>query len=360
MPAISRRAFFAAPLIFSPFVARAQGAVSERMIGRMLLLGFNGSSASAPGAQSLARQLGAGRVGGVCFLGHNTRNRAGIESLTQLFNSAGAQDKPLISVDQEGGAVQRLGKRSGYEALPAAQAVAARRSVEDARRIYAGMARQLRASGFNFNLAPVVDLGFEPRNPIIAKWGRAYGADGASVARFAGAFVQGHRDQRVLTALKHFPGHGSTLVDSHDRPVDISGTFRNDELTPFRDLAKRGLIDVIMSGHLTHARMTGGLPATLSPQAVGILRNDIGFGGAIMTDDLDMKAIRSSYDLIDAMVRAIAAGYDLILLSNSLKPDDNLAPKAIAAVRAAISAGRIRPAQIEAANARIAQLAARV
>jgi len=360
MTSLSRRAFLASPLVFSPWVARAQGAVSDQLIGSLLICGFNGTSASAAGAQALARHVEAGRAGGVCFLGHNTRNRAGIEGLTRLFASASKRGKALISVDQEGGAEQRLGKRSGYEALPAAQAVAARRSAEEARRIYSGMARQLRAAGFNFNLAPVVDLGFEPRNPIIAKWGRAYGNDGASVARFAGAFAQGHRDQRVLTALKHFPGHGSTLLDSHDRPVDITSTFKPDELTPFRDLARRGLIDVVMSGHLTHARLTGGAPATLSPQAVALLRNDIGFGGVIMTDDLDMKAIRSAYDLYDAIVRSVAAGYDLILLSNSLKPDDNMPARAIAAIRNAVAAGRIRPAQIEAAAARVTQLQGRI
>lgn len=360
MTQISRRHFLASPLIFAPFVSRAEAAVSDQMIAQMLILGFNGTSAGAPGAQAMARHLTAGRAGGVCFLGHNTRNRAGIESLTQLFNSAARQGKPFISVDQEGGAVQRLGKRSGYAALPAAQAVAQRKSVNEARRVYGAMAQQLRGAGFNFNLAPVVDLGFEPRNPIIAKWGRAFGNDGASVARFAGAFVQGHRDHRVLTALKHFPGHGSTLVDSHERPVDLTATWKADELTPFRDLAKRGLVDVIMSGHLTHAKLTAGLPATLSPQAVAMLRNEVGFAGAIMTDDLDMKAIRSSYDLIDAVVRSAAAGYDMILLSNSLKPDDNLPQKVIAAIKGAVASGRIRASQIESAAARIAQLQARI
>jgi beta-N-acetylhexosaminidase len=361
MIALTRRQVLAATsLLAAPYVTRAHAAVDDRAIAEMLVLGFHGSSASAPGAQSLARHVEAGRVGGVCFLGHNTRSRAGIEGLTRLFQSAGRKSKPFISVDQEGGAVQRLGKRSGYKPFPAAQAVAARKSTAEAQAIYAAMARQLKSAGFNLNLAPVVDLGFEPRNPVVTRWGRAFGSDGTTAARYAGAFIKGHRQAGVLTSLKHFPGHGSTLVDSHARPVNLTPTWRKDELTPFINLAKQDLIDIIMSGHLSHAGLTGGLPATLSPPAIAYIRRTIGFNGAVMTDDLDMKAIRSSYSLMDAVVRAIAAGHDLILLSNSLKPDLNLPQQVTRVVKDAVASGRISARQIEAAAQRVARLKARV
>lgn len=361
MKDLSRRTLIASAAMFAaPWVARAQGAVDDRMVARMLMLGFSGASSADSGAQKVAQHLAADRIGGVCFLGHNTRTRAGIESLTRLFNFSARSGKALVAVDQEGGAVQRLGAKNGWNAIPPAQAVASRNSPEQARGIYGQMARELKAAGFNLNLAPVVDLGFEPKNPIVFKWGRAFGKDGATVADYAGAFVEGHRAQGVLTAHKHFPGHGSTFVDSHDRPVDLTPTWRADELVPFRNLAKRGLLDIVMSGHLTHAKLTGGLPATLSPAAVRLLRQDIGFNGVIMTDDLDMKAIRSSFDLDDAIVRSISAGHDLILLSNSLKPDDMLPQKTIAAVKAAVAAGRIAPGQIETSSQRVAALMSRV
>ncbi len=361
MSDLSRRSILLLPaLVAAPYVKRAHAAVSGRAIAEMLVLGFHGRNRNAKGAQSLARHVEAGRVGGVCFLGHNTRSRADIEGLTNLFQSAGRKTNPLISVDQEGGAVQRLGKRSGYRPYPAAQAIAARKTAAQAQAIYAGMARQLKAAGFNLNLAPVVDLGFQPKNPVVTRWGRAYGKTGAQAARYAGAFVKGHRQAGVLTALKHFPGHGSTLVDSHARPVNLTPTWRKDELTPFRLLARQGLIDIVMSGHLSHAKLTGGLPATLSPRAVGLLRREVGFDGAVMTDDLDMKAIRSSYSLEEAIMRAIAAGHDLILLSNSLKPDLELPQNVIRAVKDAVARGRIPPSHIERAAQRIARLKARV
>ena len=357
---ISRRGLIAGALA-APYVTKAAAAADDRMIGEMLVLGFNGSTADAAGVQGLARHLNAGRVGGVCFLGHNTRSRAGIEGMTKVFQASAQHSKPLISVDQEGGAVQRLGAKSGYDAIPAAQAIAARSKPEEAYTVYQGMARALRAAGFNLNLAPVVDLGFEPKNPVIAKWGRAYGTDGATVARYATAFVQSHRAERVLTAVKHFPGHGSTLGDSHDKPIDLTPTWRSDELEPFRRMARSGALDIVMSGHLSHAKLTGGEPATLSRAAIdGALRRDIGYQGAVMTDDLDMAAIRSSYSLTDAVVRAIAAGNDIILLSNSLKPDPNLPVAVIAAVKEAAASGKIPKGQIERSVERIARLKARV
>jgi len=358
---ITRRTMLAGAGAFAaPLVRRAHAAVDERAIADMLVLGFHGASADAAGARNLARHISAGRVGGVCFLGHNTRSREGIEGLTRLFHNAARRDVPLVCVDQEGGAVQRLGKRSGYAPFPAAKAVADGGDPAGARTIYERMARQVRAAGFNVNLAPVVDLGFQPRNPVVSRWGRAFGDNGAEVARYAGAFVAAHRAAGVLTTLKHFPGHGSTLVDSHDKPVDITPTWREDELVPFRVLARRGLIDIVMTGHLSHARVTGGIPATLSPKAVAFLRRDIGFDGALMTDDLDMKAIRSSYPLMDATLRSIASGHDLILLSKSLQPDMELPQRIVAAVKDAVARGRIPAAHIERAARRIAALRAKL
>ncbi len=359
----TRRSFMAGTgaVLGAPYVTRAHAAVSDEAIGQMLIVGFAGASGDVGGAQGLARHIAAGRAGGACFLGHNTRSRDGIESLTKLFGEAGRRFKPLIAVDQEGGAVQRLGSKIGYPAIPAAQAIAARRDADAAKAIYTGMARELRAAGFNFNMAPVVDLGFEPKNPVVTKWGRAYGDDGATVARFAGACVAGHRAAGVLTALKHFPGHGSTLVDSHAKPVDITATWRPDEIEPYRRLAKAGLVDVVMTGHLSHVKLTGGEPATLSRTAIeGLLRRDIGYAGAVITDDLDMAAIRSRYELGDAVVRAIAAGNDLVLLSNSAAPDPDLPNRMIAVVREAVNSGRIPAGRIEQAGQRIAALKAQI
>ena len=347
----------AAPYV-APYVARAEKSVDPLAIASLLLVGFVGTTENANGARILAEHLAANRIGGVCFLGHNTKTRKGIMGLTKLFNSANQALRPIIAVDQEGGAVQRLGARNGYHAYPRAQTVARKNTPKQATKLYAEMARELNKAGFNLNLAPVVDLGIEVDNPVVYKWGRTFGDNGQQVAEYAEAFVDAHRQFGVMTALKHFPGHGSTVIDSHAKPVDITSTWQPEELQPFRLLADRDKIDIVMSGHLSHDQLSDGLPATLSSKAVGILRNDLRYNGVIMTDDLDMKAIRSSYSLNDAVVRSIAAGYDLILLSNSLDPDAMLPQRIIAAVQQAVSEGRISADSIHESAERITNLKA--
>lgn len=359
----SRRRFLAttAGLISAPSVVRARETFSDPVIGQMLMLGFSGDTADAPDARALAAHVAARRVGGICFLGHNVRSRSGVLGLTALFNAAGGANGVLLAIDHEGGAVQRLGPKLGYPYLPSARAVAAQLDPESARALYRSAAMQVRAAGFNLNLAPVVDLGFEPRNPPVTKWGRAFGPDGGTVSRYASAFVAGCSDAGLLTTIKHFPGHGSTLTDSHDQAVDITRTWRDDELTPYRTLSRASAVDVVMTGHLIHASLTDGVPATLSHKAVSVvLRGAIGHRGVVMTDDLDMAAIRSGHGAREAVIKAVAAGHDLILMSNSLQPDPDLPVAAIGWIREGLADGRIAPDQIAHSGARIAAMKSRL
>lgn len=359
----SRRHFLAgsAGLIGAPSVVRARETFSDAAIGQMLMLGFAGDTADAPGARTLAAHIAARRVGGVCFLGHNVRSRSGVLGLTALFNAAGGPNGVLVAIDHEGGAVQRLGPKLGYPYLPGARAVAAQLDPASARALYRDAAKQVRAAGFNLNLAPVVDLGFEPRNPPVTKWGRAFGADGPTVSRYASAFLLGCRDAGLLATIKHFPGHGSTLIDSHNQPVDVTTTWRDDELTPYRTLSRAGVVDVVMTGHLVHRTLTDGEPATLSHKAVTVvLRGAVGHQGVVMTDDLDMAAIRSGYGAKAALIKAVAAGHDLVLMSNSLQPDPDLPIAAIGWIREGLADGRIAPDQIRNSGARIAAMKSRL
>lgn len=343
-------------LAAAPYVARAEHAVDPEALAMMLMLGFIGHHPEADGARNLAKHIAANRVGGVCFLGHNTKSKDGIEGLTTLFNNAAKNSIPLIAVDQEGGAVQRLNARSGYMSYPRAQTVAKQQNPAEAASLYSKLALEMKRAGFNLNLAPVVDLGIEPANPVVFKWGRTYGADSAVVANYASAFIKAHRNANMLTALKHFPGHGSTVLDSHAKPVDLTTSWRREELNPFEILTANNDVDIVMSGHLSHRELTGGIPATLSPLAIKLLRDEIGFNGVTMTDDLDMKAIRSSYSLMEAIVRAISAGYDLILISNSLKPDNMLPQRIVESVKDAVRVGRISADSISESADRIKKL----
>jgi beta-N-acetylhexosaminidase len=347
-------------MIAMPRIAIARPEFPAERIAPMIMVGFDGPNAKAGGVREMAAHIAAGRVGGICFIAKNAVSRPGVESITKLFHAASERWPLLMAIDQEGGNVQRLSSKLGFGFEPSPAKVSNTKSTDQSRKIYAAMATQMHKSGFNFNLAPVVDLGFERRNVLITQKGRTFGDDPASVIRYSRAFVAGHRDVGVLTALKHFPGHGSALRDSHEGAVDVTKTWRESELAPYTCLTQEGMVDSIMTGHLTHATLTEGLPASLSRPAIqDMLRGRVGFSGVVITDDLDMKAVRRKFSREEAVIRAVAAGNDILLATND-DSDRNLPLTMIRAVQKGIRDGRIDPDQVVASVKRIEALKARL
>jgi beta-N-acetylhexosaminidase len=322
-----------------------------RLVGRMVILGFLGDGPGRGDSEALAAHLGEGRVGGALFLRHNARNRAGLEGLTAQFRQA-APDA-FLAVDQEGGLVQRLSAEMDYFKIPTAAALA-EAGPEAARTAFERGAEELAAAGFNMNLAPIADL-HEDGNAVIARWERAFGDDPSTVARYCALFVEAMQARRIACSIKHFPGHGRSVGDSHDGYVDLTQTWRFEEVEPFARLIDSGHAHLIMGGHLVNERLDPeGLPATLSrPMLGGLLRQAMGYRGAVITDDLDMGAIRSHYSREEAVVRSIAAGNDLLLISNSADADPNLPRRAVDWIGAAIERGALSMDQLVAANLRI-------
>ena len=337
--------------------AFAEAMSLDRRIGQMLLLGFIGSTVDTGGADQIAGHLANGRIGGVLFLRHNVRSREGVEGLTARFNAI-APDS-WMAVDQEGGVVQRLSHDLGYGAVPRAQLVAEAGDADAARLVYAAAAQEFRAAGFNMNLAPVADLN-DPENAVIGRHGRSYGNDGATVAAYAGAFIDAYREAGALCVIKHFPGHGHSRGDSHAGFVDITETWSDAELDPFRRLINAGQAQLIMGGHLTQRGLDpGDVPVTFSaPVIEDLLRGQLGYTGAVMTDDLDMAAIRENYSQRESVLRSIEAGNDIIMLSNSAAPDPDLPQRVVSWVTEAIAEGRLTEARIDQSVARIAALRA--
>jgi beta-N-acetylhexosaminidase len=291
----------------------------EAMIGQMIMVGFVGTERHDPWPEKLAGQIAAGQVGGVLFLKRNVTDRDSVRALNAAFLAAGGAAPVLLAVDQEGGIVQRLTAAAGFVERPSARDVARSQSAAEATETYAGMARDIRAWGFNLNLGPVVDVDVNPENPIIGGLGRSFSADPETVAQYGEAFVIGHRKEGVLTALKHYPGHGSSREDSHKGFVDITATWTPAELVPYRRLIADGLADMVMPGHLYLEQMSDPgsmLPSSLSRAALGVLRNDLGFTGVIISDDMEMQAIEADYTLEAAAVAAIRAGTNILIYSN--------------------------------------------
>ena len=329
----------------------------DQLIGKMVVIGFWGSDPASAGVQAVCKWLKQGMIGGVIFFEDNLPSPQAAMDLTQTFREAAGASIPLLCLDQEGGAVARLRAERGFDPLPAARSVGAI-SHRAAEALYNRTARELHRLGFNTNLGPVVDLALNPDNLVIEGLGRSFGANPGMVVEYAKAFIDAHRRNRILTALKHFPGQGSANVDTHRSLANITGTWSRDELRPFSELTKGGYADMIMVGHLVHADLTEpGRPASLSPRAVkGLLRTTLGYDGAVVSDDMQMGALTRFFLPDDSILFGIEAGLDLFIYSNRQHPDPQMPARFHRVVKVAVESDRVPRARIEESVRRISTL----
>ncbi|MFK5689248.1 glycoside hydrolase family 3 protein [Ornithinimicrobium sp. LYQ92] len=257
-------------------------------------------------------------LGGLWLFGHNVQDEAQVCALTAAVHAA--RPEALVCADEEGGTVTRVHHRDGSP-WPGAWALGVVDDVGTTRAVAQGLGVQLHAAGVDLAAAPVADVNSEPDNPVIGA--RSFGADPALVSRHVRATVEGLREGGVLSCAKHFPGHGSTRVDSHlDLPVlDVDADLlATRELVPFAEAVRAG-VDVVMTGHLVVPEH-GELPATLNSSVLNLLRDDLGFDGVICTDALDMAAVARTYGRERSAVLALAAGVDLLCVGNPAFPGD--------------------------------------
>jgi beta-N-acetylhexosaminidase len=289
---------------------------SLRLAGQLALCGFEGQVAS-PEIKELIREFG---VGGIILFARNVDAPEQVAELVRELQGhardAGQADPLLIAVDQEGGRVQRL--RSPWTVWPPARALGRFGSEDAARRMGESLAGELRACGITYDLAPVLDVDTNPRNPVIGD--RSLGDDPDLVGRLGAALIQGLQAGRVAACGKHFPGHGDTELDSHiELPVlDHSRSRLDDvELRPFRKAIEAGVAS-IMVGHLLVRELDDRWPATLSARVVdGLLRGELKYDGLVVTDDLDMRALAARWPAGETAVRAVLAGCDILSLCRS-------------------------------------------
>jgi beta-N-acetylhexosaminidase len=291
-------------------------------------------------------------LAGVTLFGGNVRGGEQLAELTKRLR--GAVDQPLIAIDEEGGDVTRMAHVTGSP-YPGNAALGAVDDTGLTRRVYEAIGTDLAAAGINFDLAPSVDVNTAEDNPVIGT--RAFGADPALVTRHAAAAVRGLQGAGVAACAKHFPGHGSTVEDSHHVIATVSGgleVLQRRDLPPFREAIAAGVRGV-MTGHLRVPELTGGLPATVSRAALtGLLRDRLGFRGVIVTDALEMRAIRRTYGIPEGAVLAAAAGADLLCLGRDQDEQMYLAVRE--ALVNAVREGRLAGGRLEEAAARVTEL----
>lgn len=347
------------PLAATPAFAQSL----EQMAGQMIVVGFAGNGVDDKGVAALRAEVAAGDIGGVMYLKTNVASRKAVEAMNAAFREAAPSGlPPFITLDQEGGLVERLDSSVGFKEIPDAASVAARNTPAEARGIYDGQAEGVAAWGFNVNFAPVVDLSVNPNNQVIAKYGRAFGKDGKVVAEYAREVIAAHHAAGLLTSLKHFPGHGSSTADSHEGYVDITKTWQDSELEPYRELISGGYDDMVMIGHLIDTKVDpSGMPSSLSkPWIEGKLRGELGFKGVVITDDLEMGAIRDHFSLKETVVNAVNAGVDVLLFSNTAYQRATLGDEVRAILLAEAEADPAFKVRIEESFKRIVALKSRI
>ncbi len=292
-------------------------------IGQMLMIGYPGTSITTN--DPVMEEIRAGKVGGVIFFEKNIAPKNSLFTMKEMIwkMQSNAPIPLLIAIDQEGGRVNRMKTKYGFPKSVTAEYLGTQPL--DSTRFYAELtAGTLSAMGINVNFAPVVDLAINPTNPIIAGVDRAYSDDGETVANYAAEVIKAHRKNHIATALKHFPGHGSSKEDTHNGMADVTNTWTEDELLPYKILNQQGLIDGVMSSHIINKELDpAGLPGTLSkPILTDILRNQIGYDGVIYSDDMQMKAITLHYGLEKAVLLGIQAGLDVLIFSNNIQDSE--------------------------------------
>jgi beta-N-acetylhexosaminidase len=293
-----------------------------------------------------------GGLGGVTLYGPNVQDREQLARLTASLRRAALE--PVIAIDEEGGDVTRISHQTGSD-YPGNAALGAIDDTDLTRSVYAALGADLAALGVNLNLAPAVDVNTAADNPIIGT--RAFGADPALVSRHAAAAVAGLQSAGVAACAKHFPGHGSTTLDSHLVIATVDATLSvlwDRDLPPFEATIAAG-VRAIMPSHLRVPELTGDLPASISRHAqTDLLRGELGFTGVIVSDALEMRAVSEPYGIPEAAVLAVMAGTDLLCLG---RDQDHLSFLAVkAALVEAVRSGRLPGERLEEAAARVAEL----
>jgi beta-N-acetylhexosaminidase len=322
----------------------------EQKVGQVFMLGFEGTTLNASN-RALIQDW---HLGGVTLFGRNVENGPQLARLNDALQTVADPVPLFISADQEGGLVVRV--TSGATIFPGNMAVGATGDLDLGRQVAGAAASELRSMGVNMALAPVLDVNTNPLNPVIGV--RSFGSDSRRVSEFGVATIRALQSVGVSAVGKHFPGHGDTHVDSHrDLPVVPHSLERLHavELAPFKTAIQAG-VDGIMSAHVyvpaleSQAR----LPATVSGAVLtGLLRDELGYRGLILTDALDMQAIKQNRTAAEAATLAFEAGADMLLIAGIDTSDRGRAGDGPALLLAAVRSGRVPIDRLDASVVRI-------
>ncbi len=332
----------------------------DKQIGQMLMVGFKGFEVAD--TSHVIRDIRDYHTGGIILFDYDMPTRTpyrNIESPEQvrrlISDLQNLSEVPLfMAVDQEGGRVARLKTDRGFASHVSAEYLGNLNNSDSTRYYAANMAVQLNDLGFNVNFAPVVDLNTNPENPVIGQLDRSFSANAGLVTEHAGIFLEEFTTKNILGVLKHFPGHGSAWNDSHVGMADVTETWEEIELEPYRNLVQMDSPFAVMTAHVFNENLDPEVPATLSRIVqTGLLREQIGFDGVLFSDDMQMDAIRSYYGLEMAVEQAILAGVDVLVFANNSVYDPDIVPRVTGIIKNLIDEGVLSEERIRESYNRI-------
>jgi len=320
--------------------------LAQKALGQLFIIGFTGLDLSDDTSSFFSQA----NIGGAILFAPNYENPGQVAELINQIQECRRDLPMLISVDHEGGRVQRFKK--SFTRIPEASAISDVDSPRLTFEIGEIMGRELKAVGVNLNFAPVADINTNPKNPVIGP--RSFGADEETVTKQITAIVRGHLVQGVQPCVKHFPGHGDTTVDSHFSLPKVDTdleTMMEREFKPFTK-AFRSHCVFVMTAHVICTKIDPDRPATLSSKVLtDILRKQLRYTGLIVSDDMEMKAITDHFGVEESPVLAIEAGCDLLIYRS-----EAAGRKAYASVLKALESGKLSPEIVLTAEKRIREI----
>jgi beta-N-acetylhexosaminidase len=336
----------------------------KQKIGQMLIVGFRGTEIDR--ASYISKAINILNLGGVILFdkdnpssGKITRNITGPEQTKKLIADLNkySQSPLFVAVDAEGGYINRLKEKYGFAYIPSAEEMG-KGSIEETKNQADILGQELKSLGFNMDFAPDVDVNVNPENPVIGYLERSFSNDPEKVYQYASSLIEGLHQNNIITAIKHFPGHGSSTSDSHLGIVDVTNTYTQEELIPYQKLIENGYSDMVMTAHIMNTNIDPDYPATLSSLFIkNILKDQLKFQGVIVSDDMQMGAIVNNYGYNEAIIRAINAGCDMLIISNNGTTYDEKAPyDAVDIIYKAVKSGQISEQQINDSYNRIQTL----
>lgn len=341
-------------LLLLTFVGLNASVSVDRMIGQMLIVGFSGQNVEDKSVKQISRDISYGRVSGVLLLERNIKNPKQLKSLTKRLSKIQISQPLFIAIDQEGGNVARLNANNGFKYFPSASKIGDTKTLTQASQIYRDLAFLLKEYNINFNLAPVLDLGFT--NSYMQKRKRTFSTNEDIVSIYANVFIDELSKANIITSLKHFPGLGSTKDDTHKKRTDVTNSWQIKELKPYYNMIKTDRAKSIIVGHFYLKQFDEKYPASLSKAIIQkLLREKMGFDGVVISDDLLMDALEG-FELEERVILAINAGVDLFLIGDYFVKNSNYVKIITDIIKKAINENKITPKRLKESYKRITEL----